>query len=67
MTKPNTKFELSVKDIRLIEEALREKMNSDGTDPEIKQTEKKQITELLGKIHNQKNWYRKSNGVYVSG
>ena len=67
MTKPNTKFELSVKDVRLIEEALREKMNSDGNDPEIKQSEKKQITELLGKIHNQKNWYRRSNGVYVSG
>ena len=65
--KPNTKFDLTVKDIRLIEDALREKMSVRDKDPELMQTEKKQINELLGKIHNQKNWYRSKNGVYVSG
>lgn len=65
--KPNNKFDLTVKDIRLIEDALREKMSARGKDPELMQTEKKQINELLGKIHNQKNWYRIKNGVYVGG
>lgn len=66
--KPNTQFELTVKDVRLIEDALRTKMNDTyGRDPEILQTEKKQINELLGKIHNQKNWYRPKNETYVGG
>lgn len=53
--KPNTQFELSVKDIALIEKALRE---SDQT-PETQK--------LLGKIHNQKNWHRPRDEIYVSG
>lgn len=65
--KPNTKFDLTVKDIRLIEDALREKMSAQDKDPELMMTEKRQINDLLGKIHNQKNWYRGKNGVYVSG
>ena len=55
MNKPNTKFNLSVEDIALIERALQ---NS-------KQT--KEIRILLGKIHNQKNWYRPKGEIYVSG
>ena len=66
--KPNTTFELTVKDIRIIEDALRTKMSDTyGRDPEILHTEKKQINELLGKIHNQKNWYRPKNETYVGG
>jgi len=44
MTKPNTKFELSVKDIKIIEEALNNKVSRrsqrilEGEDPEILQT-----------------------------
>ena len=73
MTKPNTRFELSVKDIKIIEEALNNKVNRrsqrilEGEDPEILQTEAKEIRELLGRIHNQKNWYRPNNKIYVSG
>ena len=71
--KPNLKFELSVKDIKIIEEALNNKVNRrsqrilEGEDPEILQTEAKEIRDLLGRIHNQKNWYRHSKGVYVGG
>lgn len=54
MTKPNTKFELSVNDIELIENALRTIGH------------KKEVQELLGKIHNQKNWYRPKEN-YVGG
>ena len=25
------------------------------------------IRELLGRIHNQKTWYRPKNGIYISG
>ena len=53
--KPNKKFELSVKDIELIEEAL------------LKQQQTREVQELLGKIHNQKNWYRPKNAIYVGG
>jgi len=73
MTKPNTKFELSVKDIKIIEEALSNKVSRrsqrilDGEDPEILQTEASEIRDLLGRIHNQKNWYRPSKEVYVGG
>jgi hypothetical protein len=45
LTKPNIKFTLNVRDIALIEQALRS----------VEQT--REIQELLGKIHNQKNWY----------
>lgn len=53
--KPNKKFELNVKDIELIEEAL------------LKQQQTREVQELLGKIHNQKNWYRPKNAIYVGG
>lgn len=55
MTKPNMKFELSVKDIELIETALRDSFGDD-----------KRVQELLGKIHNQKIWYRPKQN-YVGG
>lgn len=53
--KPNTQFNLSVRDLELIEKALLS----------MKQTP--EIRALLGKLHNQKNWYRPKNEIYVSG
>ena len=52
--KPNTKFTLTVRDIELIEQALRS----------VDQT--REVQDLLGKIHNQKNWYRPKDN-YVGG
>ena len=60
MVKPNTKFDLNVKDIALIETALR------STKPNTPE-EAINIANLLGKIHNQKNWYRPNDPGYVSG
>ena len=54
MTKPNTQFKLSVRDIEIIENALRE------------QNQTKEIQQLLGKLHNQKEWYRPKEN-YVGG
>ena len=71
--KPNLKFELSVKDMKIIETALQNKLGRraerimKGEDAEIIQTEATEIRELLGRLHNQKNWYRPSKGIYVSG
>lgn len=55
MTSPNEQFKLTVRDIELIEHALHS----------LEQTT--EIRELLGRIHNQKNWYRPKNKPYVSG
>ena len=59
--KPNENFKLSVKDVEHIEHALRLLMSISDVD------EKREINELLGKIFNQKQFYRPSKKVYVSG
>ena len=72
MTKPNTKFELSNRDIEIIEQALRAKAGRRGlaiaegeTSPQLK-AEMNEIQELLGRIYHQKVWYR-PKGKFVSG
>ncbi len=61
MPKPNTKFELSLDDMELIETALMKAHSErdDAVDP-------RQVHDLLGRLHNQKTFYR-PGGVYVSG
>jgi hypothetical protein len=63
--KPNTKFDLSIRDIEVIEQALRAQGE---TSPQLKQ-EMHEIQELLGRIHHQKNHYArfKDDTPYVSG
>ena len=63
LVKPNTKFNLSVRDIEVIEQALRAKAGRRGlaiaegeTSPQLK-AEMQEIQQLLGRIHHQKNWY----------
>jgi len=62
--KPNTSFELSIRDIEVIESALRAKAGRRGLaiaqgDVSIQlHEEMNEIQELLGRIHNQKVWYR---------
>ena len=73
VAKPNYNFKLSVKDIKIIEDALRNKVSRraermmKGEDVEILQTETKEINDLLGRNHNQKSWYSPQKGVYGSG
>ena len=76
---PNKTFKLDIDDIELIENALRSELKK-LTDHKlmysesiikdefsIQKTENKirKIHDLLGKIHNQKVWYRPKN--YVGG
>ena len=72
LVKPNTSFKLSVRDIEVIEQALRAKAGRRGlaiaegeTSPQLRE-EMKEIQELLGRIYHQKNWYR-PKGKFVSG
>jgi len=70
--KPNLKFELSIEDIEIIESALRAKAGRrgmklmQGEDNDQLHNEMTQINDLLGRIHNQKNWYRPRKD-YVGG
>ena len=59
MPKPNTKFDLSIEDMELIETALQKTQATGQADP-------RQVNELLGRLHNQKVFYR-PEGTYVSG
>ena len=70
MPKYNTSFELNIQELDLIEDALRRTklaqaqgdLKSGDTDDEARQ-----IHDLLGKLHNQKTFYRPSKGIYVGG
>jgi len=68
--KYNTTFELSVSDIDLIEDALRRSKLAQ-TQADLKagksQDAARSIHELLGKLHNQKTFYRPAKGPYVGG
>ena len=60
--KPNISFKLNVDDIETIEIALRNQIAITEDEQETRK-----IFDLLGNIHNQKNWYRPKNKIYVSG
>ena len=75
MVKPNTTFTLSIRDVEIIEHALRAKAGRRGlaiaqgeTSPQLKQ-EMKELQEVLGRIHEQKEFYAKfkDGKPYVSG
>ena len=77
LVKPNTKFDFDVAELDLVENAMKYRMGrllrrketvkKDSSKIKI-EAEIKQIYTLLGKIHNQKNWYTPPAGKpYVSG
>ncbi|MEL7299029.1 MAG: hypothetical protein AAFM92_01475 [Pseudomonadota bacterium] len=73
----NKTFELSVEDLELIETALyrkkaelaRQRIDALKADaaPEVLDDEIREIAGLLGRLHNQKVFYRPKRGVYVGG
>ena len=80
----NKTFNLTPRDIDIIETALRNKLlrRAQSRQQHVESTiqdasqldsvkeidaEIKEINELLGRIHNQKNWYRTPDEIYVSG
>ena len=72
MVKPNTTFNLSIRDIEVIEHALRAKAGrrglaiAQGEVSEQLREEMREIQELLGRIHDQKVWYS-PKGKFVPG
>ena len=57
----NTMFKLSIKDMALIETALRSAQASKTA------RDARSINDLLGRLHNQKIFFRPREGTYVSG
>ena len=75
MPKPNTTFKLSIRDVEIIEQALRAKAGRRGlaiaqgeTSPELRR-EMNEIQEVLGRLHEQKEFYSqvRDGKPYVSG
>lgn len=60
--KPNDKFELNISDIEIIENALIHKLKELSDENKIKK-----IHNLLGKLHQQKIWFRPKDKTYISG
>ena len=81
MAKPNTTFNLNVKDLKLIEDALHSviaKRSNDlitasdaqnsHVDRASAEAEMSEMRDLLGRLHNQKNWFRpKAGHGYIGG
>jgi len=68
--KYNKTFELSVEDLDLIEDALRASENAainDDLAEKAANDNVRQIHDLLGRLHNQKTFYRPAKGPYVGG
>ena len=66
MPRPNRNIELTVEDMDLIEQALRAR-KAERTHEDHSCSEARQIHELLGRLHNQKVFYRPSDAPYVGG
>ncbi|NOC47094.1 MULTISPECIES: hypothetical protein [unclassified Ruegeria] len=75
MPQYNDMIELSVDDMDLIETALRDSIASlshvASDEPEDSRTDRedtlRRIHELLGKLHDQKVFFRPQKGVYLGG
>ncbi|MFO7759162.1 MAG: hypothetical protein R6V26_11930 [Roseovarius sp.] len=73
----NSKFDLSISDIDLIEAALQQKradlsarvVTDDGKVDKTSEadTTLRHIHDLLGRLHNQKVFYRPRRGAYIGG
>jgi len=76
MSSYNTEFQLNIEELKTIEDSMiyrikrlttrRLTVKKDSSKEKI-DVEVKHIQELLGKIHNQKEWWRPKNKVYISG
>ena len=67
----NTKFELTPNDLDLIEGALRDKQRemteAAAKGCEVNQLAARDTHELLGRLHNQKIFYRPKTQAYIGG
>ena len=69
------KFELNTTELELVENALRRELNTaqsinEGCRDAQKHSSSDKaaaLVNLLGSLHNQKNWYRPKSRTYISG
>jgi len=76
MSSYNTEFQLNIEELKTIEDSMiyrlkrlttrRLTVKKDSSKEKI-DIEVRHIQELMGKIHNQKEWWRPKNKVYISG
>ena len=78
MTSYNVNFELTVEDVELIETSLRLAKQDvangiiaankpDATEALTNDDTLRRIQDLLGRMHNQKVFYRPKSGAYIGG
>ncbi|WP_120632667.1 hypothetical protein [Ruegeria sp. EL01] len=75
MPQYNDMFELSVADMDLVEDSLRralmsltqEPPNEDHVGKAEREEYRHRIHDLLGRLHDQKIFYRPKSGIYVGG
>ena len=76
MTAPNTKFKLTVRDIEIIEHALRDRQRTvskykltkiDIENVTLADQELAELTDLLARLYHQKNFYRPKDQTYIGG
>ncbi len=81
MAQYNNNFELTIEDIELIENSLRNSFNElssqrvsrslleagSGSDADALDENVRQIQDLLGRLHNQKVFFRPRGTAYLSG
>ena len=76
MSSYNTEFQLNIEELKTIEDSMiyrikrlttrRLTVKKDSSKEKI-DIEVRHIQGLMGKIHNQKEWWRPKNKVYISG
>lgn len=66
MAAPNRKIDLSVEDMDLIESALRARKAERSSD-DHRCGEARKIHDLLGRLHNQKVFFRPKRQTYIGG
>lgn len=66
MARPNRNIDLSVEDMDLIENALRSRKAMRSADDRTRE-EARRIHDLLGRLHNQKVFYRPEAKTYIGG
>ena len=69
-------FNVNLREMQTIEEALHHRLsvclnelnNGNKSDNSMTlKTDIREIRELLGSLHNQKNWFRPKDSMYISG
>ena len=69
-------FEVNLKEMEVIEKALNHTLSvcskelhtlPQGTKAETLRVNIREVHDLLGSLHNQKNWFRPKSSVYISG